>query len=403
MHPCRLARFCACISLACLLTAVLPAATDNRAVAEAAFDELIRQDFSALVKRFSPEVLAALPADAAAAKLGPIVQSLGPLRSGRPVPRVASVQGSEVFIFPSEFQNTKTNVVITVNAASQVSGLRSMPPDPEPARPGDLFVVTGDLKLPATLAVPSGDGPFPAVVFLHGSGPEDRDETLGPNAPFKDLAEGLAARGVASLRFEKRTKQYPGRPVATVKDEVIDDALNALALLRQQPKIDPKRVYLLGHSVGGYLIPRIAPSDPAVAGFIMLAGNARPIEELVADQMKYLGAPPEALAQVMRAFPASYLNDLKAYDPTGAALKITVPLLILQGERDYQVTMKDFEMWRAALKGRQNVTLKSYSKLNHLFLEGEGKSMPAEYGQPGHIPAYVLDDLAGFMRAKAGR
>jgi hypothetical protein len=381
----------------------LPAATDPRPIAEAAFDELVRQDFSSLVKRFSPEVLAALPADKAAAQLGPMVQSLGPLRSGRPVPRVASVQGSDVFIFPSEFQNSRLNVVITVNAAGQVSGLWFMPPDPEPARPGDLFVVTGDLKLPATLTLPSGDGPFPAVVFMHGSGPNDRDETIGPNAPFKDLAEGLAARGVASLRFVKRTKQYPGRPVATVKDEVIDDALSALALLRQQPKIDPKRVYLLGHSLGAYLIPRIAPSDPAAAGFIMLAGNARPIDEVAAEQVKYLGAPPETLAQLKQAAPASYWDDLKAYDPAGAALKITAPLLILQGERDYQVTMKDFEMWRAALKGRQNVTLKSYPKLNHLFLEGEGKSMPAEYGQPGHIPTYVLDDLAAFMGAKAGR
>jgi len=403
MHFCRLARFSACISLACLLTAILPAATDNRAVAEATFDELIRQDFAALVKRFSPEVLAALPADKAAATLGPIVQSLGPLRSGRPAPRVAGVQGSEVFIFPAEFQNSKLNVAITVNAASQISGLRFLPPDPEPARPGDLFVVTGDLKLPATLTLPSGDGPFPAVVFLHGSGPNDRDETIGANAPFKDLAEGLAARGVASLRFVKRTKQYPGRPVATVKEEVMDDALSALALLRQQPKTDAKRVYLLGHSLGAYLIPRIAPSDPAVAGFIMLAGNARPIEELAAEQLKYLGAPPETLAQLMQAAPASYWDDLKIYDPAGAALKIAVPLLILQGERDYQVTMRDFEMWRSALKGRQNVTLKSYPKLNHLFLEGEGKSMPAEYGQAGHIPAYVLDDLAGFIGAKGGR
>jgi dienelactone hydrolase len=400
MKPGRFARY---LSFVCLLGSILPAATDPRAVAEAAFDELVRGDFSSLVKRFSPEVLAALPADKAAAQLGPVLQSLGPLRSGRPSPRVASAQASEVFVFPSEFQNSKLNVVIAVNAAGQVSGLRFMPADPEPARPGDLFVVTGDLKLPATLTLPSGDGPFPAVVFLHGSGPHDRDETIGPNTPFKDLAEGLAARGVASLRFVKRTKQYPGRPVSTVKDEVIDDALSALALLRQQPKIDPKRVYLLGHSLGAYLIPRIAPSDPVAAGFIMLAGNARPIDEVAADQVKYLGAPPETLAQLKQAAPASYWDDLEAYDPVAAALKITVPLLILQGERDYQVTLKDFEMWRAALKGRKNVTLKSYPKLNHLFLEGEGKSLPAEYGQPGHIPAYVLDDLAAFLGAKAGK
>ena len=104
------------------------------------------------------------------------------------------------------------------------------------------------------------------------------------------------------------------------------------------------------------------------------------------------------LEQLKRAAPVSYWDDLKAYDPAVAAQKLAVPLLVLQGERDYQVTMKDFELWRAALKGRRDASLKSYPKLNHLFLEGEGKSLPAAYSKPGHIPAYVLDDIAVFIK-----
>jgi len=74
-------------------------------------------------------------------------------------------------------------------------------------------------------------------------------------------------------------------------------------------------------------------------------------------------------------------------------------MLILQGERDYQVTMKDFELWRKGLSGRGDVTFKSYPKLNHLFLEGEGKSVPAEYAIPAHIPDYVFDDIAAFVNS----
>jgi hypothetical protein len=241
------------------------------------------------------------------------------------------------------------------------------------------------------------------VVLIHGSGPQDRDESLGPNAPFKDLAEGLAARGVATLRYVKRTKQYPQSPVATVKEEVIDDALSALALARKQPGVDPKRVFLLGHSLGGYLAPRIAQGDPALAGVVLLAGSVRSIRDLVRDQVQYLGAPPSTADTVMAALPAPYLDDLAGYDPLALARKVQAPFLILQGERDYQVTMTDFNMWKEGLKARQDVTLKSYPKLNHLFLEGDGKSMPAEYATPGHIPAYVLDDIAAFVKKPAGK
>jgi dipeptidyl aminopeptidase/acylaminoacyl peptidase len=225
---------------------------------------------------------------------------------------------------------------------------------------------------------------------------------VGANAPFKDLAEGLAARGVATLRYVKRTKQYQS-PVATVKEEVIDDALSALALARQQPGVDLQRVFLLGHSMGGYLAPRIAQGDPALAGIVLLAGSVRPILDLAREQLQYLGAPPSMLDTLRASAPASYWDDLAGYDPVALARKVQAPFLILQGERDYQVTMTDFNLWKEGLKARQDVTLKSYPKLNHLFLEGEGKSLPAEYSTPGHIPAYVLDDIAAFVKKPAGR
>jgi hypothetical protein len=399
MRPAAIRRLSGSFLTAALFLAAPMAAADNRAVAEAAFDELLRRDFTALATRFSPQLRAALPPEKLGAQIGPLIANFGALRAGRPQPRYAQVQGNDVFIFPAEFEKSRANIVLTVNPEGQLAGLFFQSPDPEPPKAGELLVTTGNIRLPATLALPEGPGPFPVVVLVHGSGPNDRDETVAANAPFRDLAEGLARRGVATLRYVKRTRQSPQSPVATVEQEVIEDALSALGLARQQSRADPRRVFQLGHSLGGYLAPRIALRDPAIAGVVLLAANVRSIEVLAREQLRYLGAPPETLEKVMAAAPASYWEDLKTYDPVALARKGSAPFLILQGERDYQVTMEDFGLWRAGLKGRPNVTLKSYPKLNHLFLEGEGKSLPAEYSKPGRIPDYVLDDIAVFVKS----
>ena len=279
----------------------------------------------------------------------------------------------------------------------------------------ELTVGDDRWKLPATLTVPKGAGPFPAVVLVHGSGPEDRDETVGGAKVFRDLAEGLSSRGVAVLRYVKRTQQYPGEcaadPDFTMNRETVDDAVRAAAVARKQARIDPARVYVLGHSQGGYLAPRIMERDPQLAGFIVMAGNVRPLEELIVDQSEYLASlngPPTAeerakleairknpLAQL--PLPPKYLADLKDYHPDSEVKRFSIPMLILQGERDYQVTMKDFTLWKAALGGRGNVTFRTYPKLTHLFVAGEGKPSPAEYEKPGHVAEEVVDDIAKWI------
>jgi pimeloyl-ACP methyl ester carboxylesterase len=133
------------------------------------------------------------------------------------------------------------------------------------------------------LSLPSGAGPLPAIVLVHGSGQHDRDETIGPNKPFRDLAWGLASRGIAVLRYEKRTRQHQQRVAQlengfTVKEEAIDDAGAAVALLRNRTGIRANRIYVLGHSLGAMLAPRIAAADPAVAGLVLMAGPVRSLE-----------------------------------------------------------------------------------------------------------------------------
>ncbi|HJZ99678.1 MAG TPA: alpha/beta fold hydrolase, partial [Candidatus Solibacter sp.] len=264
-------------------------------------------------------------------------------------------------------------------------------------------------------------GPFPAIVLVHGSGPNDRDESVGGTKMFKDLAEGLASRGIAVLRYEKRTKLY-GSKIASMKmftlhDETVEDALKGVALLRTQQGIDPKRVFVLGHSLGGYAAPRIAQEDPQIAGFILMAANARHLEDLVVEQVQTLRGTAKALenARAIQAkvkglepgdeaspavlgAPPTYWLDLKDYDPVADAAKLAMPMLILQGERDYQVTMKDFELWKAGLARKQGVVMKSYRSLNHLFVVGESESTSAEYAKPGHVAPEVIEDIAAFVK-----
>ncbi len=278
--------------------------------------------------------------------------------------------------------------------------------------------------------MPKGDGPFPAVILVHGSGPNDRDETIGGNKPFKDLAWGLASRSIAVLRYEKRTKQYPQEISAvintfTVQDETIDDALAAVTLLSQTRGIDSRRIFVLGHSLGGMLGPRIASQDNRIAGLIVLAGLMRKLSDTILEQSKYLasldGSNNEKKAEQINAIAQqvkriqdldfregeiilgagkAYWQDLNAYDTVITAKSLTIPMLILQGERDYQVTMEDFTGWANGLKGMNNVTLKSYADLNHLFMTGTGKSTPAEYNQPGHVNKTVIEDIAAWIASQ---
>ena len=219
------------------------------------------------------------------------------------------------------------------------------------------------------------------------------------NKPFRDLAEGLAARGVATLRYDKRTQVYGARSaVKTLADETTDDAVSAARLCAAQPKIDPSRVFVLGHSLGGYAAPRIGQAaGKLVRGLIVMAGSSRPLGEVIDEQIAYLGAPPEQAATVKKMIPESWWKDVEGYDPPALAATLGQPMLILQGERDYQVTMADFARWREALGKSGRAEFKTYSKLNHLFIAGEGKPGPAEYARSGKLDEAVLNDIADWV------
>ena len=413
------------------------AAPDPGATAQKALNFFLSQKYAEMRQMFSPEMAANASLSEDKLKgLGDQIASLGASTPGAAAVHPAGT--NRIVVVPVAFPKETITFQLTVNAAGQLAGFfmavtstasavpweRPAYSKPDSFHERDVTIGDDEWKLPGTLAVPVGKGPFPAIVLVHGSGPNDRDETIGPNKVFKDLAEGLASRGIVVLRYEKRTRQYQAKMGAmdnlTVLDETVDDAVRAAALLRTQPEVDASRIYVLGHSLGGNQAPRIAEADGKLAGIVILAGNVTPLEDAIVEQSQYLGATAPQL-QLMRTqaarvkslepgdqdlppisvgsvtVPASYWLDLKKYDPAAIAKKLAIPMLILQGERDYQVTMKDFGLWKSAVGSHKNVTLKSYPALNHLFIAGEGKSLPAEYSKPGHIAPEVIDDIAKFV------
>ncbi len=408
-------------------------------------DLLTKGDLDAIAARFSPQMAAALPDGRLGEFWNSLPAQLGALKSlGTPVVRTEG--GVENAWVPATFERAAVSLRMYFDAEGRLAGLRIVPgpppsdwspapyADPAKSREREVKVGSGEWALPGTLTLPAqGSGPYPALVLVQGSGPHDRDETVGGTKVFRDLAGGLAARGVAVLRYEKRTKTHGARMKdleLTVKEEVVDDALAAVALLRSQPEVDPKRVALLGHSLGGMLAPRIAAADPALAGVVIVAGNTRPLDALAVEQLDYLvsigsatkeqteavkgdlakirsldPSKPPAPGTLLFFAPAAYWLDLAKYDPAKAARGLNIPILVLQGGRDYQVTVKEFDGWKAALAGSDRASFRLFPKLNHLLVDGEGPSTPAEYERPGHVSVEVVETIVGWARqlpARAG-
>ncbi len=402
-----------------------------------------KQDFAGAVALFDDTMKAALPASKLKEIWETLPQQVGSFQSRSDARPAERQKQYERIVIPLQFEKMPLNMLVVVDAnAGKISGLFFQPDQASQSKlyQSPTYVDPGKFEeqevkfgaepwtLPGTLALPKGDGPFPAVALVHGSGPNDRDESIGPNKPFKDLAQGLASQGIAVLRYDKRTKVY-GDLMAkaeklTVKEETIDDAAAAVEFLRTQPKIDPEKIFVVGHSLGGYLAPRIAEAQPHIAGMVIMAGPTRPLEDLMVEQTRYIlesdgsmSAQDQAQLSVIQqqvdaikvltdqatdkaimGAPASYWLDLKDYRPAESAQSLTRPLLIIQGERDYQVTLQDFGNWRAALSGKPNVQFKSYPDLNHLFVSGSGHSTPNEYQTPGNVSPQVIADIAAWIQ-----
>ena len=297
---------------------------------------------------------------------------------------------------------------------------------------GTRFPLKGVLTLPDSSA-----GPVPAVVLVHGSGSSNMDEKVMKLTPFRDLAEGLAARGVASVRYDKRSFAHGLKMIRdkstpiTVQQETIEDAILAASLLRQDARIDSGRVYIIGHSMGGMLAPRIDAEGGNFTGLILLAGSPRLIEvilrEQTAEMLECMPAFVRKMSQkkvdrLLAGFDGLYdltdeeakakkygggvtmyyFKEMGSHPAPDYLAKTAKPMLILQGEADFQVKAdRDFRQYQELLGDRDNVTFRLYPGLNHCFVPTLGMNIAnakKEYAKERHIPAEVLDDIAGWIR-----
>lgn len=418
--------------LASTLLAVSANAAEPSQVATQLLDHLQAGNVDAAQAMLTPQMIEAVPADT----LRSAWLSLGPLQQ-RGQARTSTQGAVHIVEVPLRFAGGPVVARVAVDAQDKVAGLllrpasaEKAPPPPASARYSEIDFAVPEVRgaLPGTLTLPKGKGPFPAVVLVHGSGPQDRDEHIGGNRPFLDIARGLGARGIAVLRYDKRTLARPQdfRGSFNVDDETTHDAVAALDALAADSRVDGTRVFVLGHSQGGMLAPRIAARWPQARGAILWAAPARPLLDLLAEQNRHLlqrdgsvtvqqqaqlddldrkivaarGAAPVDASALPLGVPQDFWKSIEAVDARADAEALGKPLLMLQGGRDVQVPGTDWALWQAALRSRDDVQWRHYPALNHIGVAGSGPGTLDEYAQPGHVDSRLIDDIAAWVEAQ---
>jgi uncharacterized protein len=416
------------LSAVFLALAIFPAV---RGAAEANPDDVVVHhffsavrdgNFSAATRHFSARMKALSPAGLKGS-WNQVYAQEGPLLGWKIFERQNIPNGRDEVSVQLRFRRSNANSIIVV--ASQKGEITSVlfklpatsPPYAERTKFHSDDLTIGTYKLAGTLTIPKGKGPFPAVVLIQGSGPNDRDETVGANHPFADIADGLASRGIIALRFDKRTYAYRSldSQKTTVDAEVIEDGVAAVRLLQARRDVAQDRIFVIGHSLGAMLAPEIAKKAWPVAGIVMLAPSGRKLPQLIVEQTRFFEqASPVQLAEMERQAdelsahkmpatqnffnaPASYYYDLEARDEVAIARSLDLPILILHGSRDYPAVDEDIRDWQAGLKGDAKVQVETLPGLNHLLIASADKPTPAEYSAPGHVDVAVIGTIASFI------
>jgi len=346
------------------------------------------------------------------------------------------IQGIDVVMVMLDYTSSRLRIAFGYDNDGKVSRLsvNYAPSAHTQAEQSDKFnempIKVGDPQYPldGMLTTTKATAVVPMVILVHGSGSSDMNETIGSagNAVFADLAHGLAERGIASIRYNKRYYQYPQKATQTltVWDEVINDANAAIELARKTDGIDENKIFIIGHSLGGMLAPEIAKENTDIAGFVSLAGSPRKLEDIILDQNKAAIAVMNNTTIEKKAIWDSVLtlvNQVKAIRPesphvtilnmnseywlslnqTNAAdivVSIAIPMLFLQGGADFQVSPEaDFALWQKLLKGHKDAQFKLYPGLNHLFMKSNGKADLSEYNTKANVEAQVIADIAGWI------
>lgn len=286
-------------------------------------------------------------------------------------------------------------------------------------------------KMNGLITIPLGVENPPVVILVHGSGSYDLNESIGANRPFYDIAHGLAEYGIATIRYDKRHAVYPDELPAlvnannfTIEDEVTKDVDSIIKQIQNIDTVDSDRIYVLGHSLGGMLAPKIATENEEVVGIISMAGTLRSIEDIILSQneetiesMTMMSDEEKTIlldsikqeinliksltaesTDIIMGYPASYWYSYQVLDNINLAKNLDIPVLVLQGTDDFQILIDvDYPLWEETLSNNENAVFKTYEGLNHLMMQTSGLRNIGDYEVEGNVSEEVIADIAEFI------
>ncbi|MEK6676124.1 MAG: DUF3887 domain-containing protein [Planctomycetota bacterium] len=364
-------------------------------------------------------------------------RSLGPFVGLGPA-NVITKEGEVAVQIQCAWQKAPRTLIVTLNQDKKIVGVQWVPHEdpakapqwtqpPVPPSVKELEVTVGKEPwlLPGTLTLPANTAVRAGIVFIHDSGPQNRDGNTGVNTPFRDLAHGLGGKGIATLRYEKRTRQFPEKMAEkpyTAKEEFIEDGLEALRAIRERPELEAVHIYLAGFGRGATHTPEIAERDGQVAGMILLGPSGRSTEESLQDQLDYgetlYGDPgaKEMISQIreklhalrtrtlgaddnLYGLPNTYWYDLCDRDaeiPIQKAASFPGRILVVNCGRDYGANLEDHRLWQLGLSKHPDATFKFFEDLNRAFGKGKSKATPMEYFGPRPVDPAVIGLIGGW-------
>ncbi|MFE8701773.1 serine aminopeptidase domain-containing protein [Cytobacillus sp. FJAT-54145] len=405
----------------------------------------LSQDFDGLLTISSENLKAAVTKEDLATLFAPTIAMKDEFKS----PQANETKTNTVHTIVSHTYQTSRgplNVVVYFNKQGKVDDFNITQPTPtlpyqspsydhpETYNENAITIGEGAFATPGTLTMPKGEGPFPVIVLVHGSGPNDQDSTIYGLKPFRDIAVGLAKEGIATIRYEKRTREHPIKATINKKfsiyEETVEDALLAVEFAKSVDKVNSKEIYVLGHSQGGYALPKLINADKndMVKGVISVSAPNQEFHELIIwqyeEQLKRLeksGAPAEVIKQQKQAIEMQkmmfadidnpkyskdnlppQLNywwyDLKDYIPADVAKDQTKPMLMLQGNKDIQVPGSHLDSWKSALSNREDVQYKLYPNMTHVLFNFDGEPTGQEYALPNNVAPELIQDITSWVK-----
>lgn len=342
------------------------------------------------------------------------------------------------------FEKAKMRLMVTFNTEPKIAGLYINPSQHQYEVPDyvntfnfvEYKIAFGNYPviIEGLLSVKQGAKKLPLVIVVQGSGPQDMDGTYGHNKIYKDLAWGIASNEIAVFRYPKRTANFGSLFLSgdlknkfTLEQEYVEDIILAIEALKNRPEIDSNRIILLGHSQGVTAAIIAAKRSGKIRGIVSASGTPRKIQDLMCEQLDYLhGYEPvgsqkwQQVQNIKQNLVYSLRPDLKETDPFDSMPLNVAPsywiylnnlnvidslnampdikLLFLHGQRDYQVTMVDFEAWRSAFAKNPNATFTVFQGLNHMYFRGTARSTVAEYEERHNVDAIVIRDIVAWIK-----